>query len=269
MHDTLHPVGFMRGVMAPKDRSVLARLGDDILDYKVASYSTMAALAASEQARMVEQLRIAKCQADEALKKADEERVSLRQRIADAETALRLEKEAMEQRLKDAEAKGKAAAEEAAAVAAKATAEAAEIEKTEAVADAGKKAIESFLAEGWTAADHEGWVTSVVEQKVDSWVRGPGAEWLARKGKDYYDGGEFFTQNLVYRRLARHLKIEPKKFGPSAYGLPPLQPDVRVPLPKGEERPDLEDSELMGEGSGEEVEDDAASKPKGDAGQEA
>ncbi|CAH9084826.1 unnamed protein product, partial [Cuscuta epithymum] len=149
MHGTLHPVGFMRGVMAPKDRSVLARLGDDILDYKVASYSTMAALAASEQARRVEQLRIAKCQADEALKKADEEKVTLRQRVADVEASLRLEKEAMEQRLKDAEAKGKAAAEEAAAVAAKAAAEAAEIEKAEAVADAGKKAIESFLAEGW------------------------------------------------------------------------------------------------------------------------
>ncbi|CAH9125616.1 unnamed protein product [Cuscuta epithymum] len=269
MHGTLHPVVFMRGVMAPKDRSVLARLGDDILDYKVASYSTMAALAASEQAQRVEQLRIAKCQADEALKKADEERVALRQRIADAETALRLEREAMEQRLKDAEAKGKAAAEEAAAAIARTVAEAAENDKAEAVADAGKKAVEAFLAEGWAALDHEGWVASVVEQKVDSWVRGPGAEWLARKGKDYYDGGKFFTQKMIYRRLARHLKIDPKEFDPAAYGLPPLQPDVRVPLPEGEERPDLEDSELMGKGDNEEAEDDAASKPKEDVAKEA
>ncbi|CAH9120876.1 unnamed protein product, partial [Cuscuta epithymum] len=266
MHGTLHPVGFMRGVMAPKDRSVLARLGDDILDYKVASYSTMAALAASEQARRVEQLRIAKVQADEALKKSDEEISILRKRLADAEEALRLEKDSNEQRLKDAEAKAKAAAEEAAAAIARTVAEAAENEKAEAVADARKKAVEAFLAEGWTALDHEGWVASVVEQKVDSWVKGPGAEWLARKGKDYYDGGEFFTQKLVYRRLARHLKIDPKDFDPATYGLPPLQPDVRVPLPPGEERPDLEDSELMQEGEDdeEEVREDATSRPKDD-----
>ncbi|CAH9092163.1 unnamed protein product, partial [Cuscuta epithymum] len=262
MHGTLHPVGFMRGVMAPKDRSVLARLGDDILDYKVASYNTMAALAASEQARRVEQLRIAKCQADEALKKADEEKATLRQRVADVEASLRLEKEATEQRLKDAEARGKSAAEEIAAVAAKTAAEAADIAKAEAVAEAEKKAVESFLAEGWMAADHEGWVASVMEKRVDAWTQGPGAMWLARKGKDYYDGGEFFTQRLVYRRLARHLKIEPKDFNPAAYGLPLLQPDVRVPLPPGEERPDLEDSELLAEAEDaeEEVGDGATSE---------
>ncbi|CAH9147849.1 unnamed protein product [Cuscuta epithymum] len=264
LHGTLHPVGFLRGVMASKDRSVLARYEDDILDYKVASYSTMAALAASEQARRVEQLRIAKIQADEALKKADVEQAALRKKLSEAEEALRLEKEGTEQRLKDAEAKGKAAAEEAAAAIARTVAEASENEKAEAIADARKEAVEAFLAEGWTASAHEGWVASVVEQKVDSWVKGPGAMWLAQKGKDYYDGGEFFTQNLIYRRLARHLHIEPKAFDPAAYGLPPLQPDVRVPLPEGEERPDLEDSELLQGGDDEEAEDDATSKPKED-----
>ncbi|CAH9128257.1 unnamed protein product [Cuscuta epithymum] len=170
----------------------------------------------------------------------------------------------MEQRLKEAEAKGKTTAEEAASAAAKLAAEAAEVAKKEAIAEAGKAAVDSFVTEGWKAEGRKQWLASVIEQSVDGWVAGPGAEWLARKGKDYYDGGEFFTQRLVYRRLARHLKIEAKEFDPASYGLPPLQPDVRVPLPPDEERPDLEDSELLMEAGDaeEEAGDDATSKLK-------
>ncbi|CAH9106464.1 unnamed protein product [Cuscuta europaea] len=86
---------------------------------------------------------------------------------------------------------------------------------------------------------------------------------MAPKGKEYYDGGEFFTQTLIYRRMARHLNIEPKDFDPSAYGLPPLLPDVREPLPSGVKWPDLEDSELMKEVEGDIVEAgvEVSSKP--------
>ncbi|CAH9139471.1 unnamed protein product [Cuscuta epithymum] len=262
MHSTLNPIEFMRGVMPSKDRVVLSRLDDDVLDFKIANYSTMAALGVCEQARRVEALRIAKAQVDEALKKSDEEMAVLRKKFADAEEALQLEREATEQRLKDAEARGKAAAEETAAVAAKTAAEAADIAKAEAVAEAGKKAVESFLVEGWMAADLEDWVASVVERRVDTWVGGPGAMWLAQKGKSYYEGGEYFTQANIYRKLARHFNIDPKVFKPEAYGLPPLQPDVRIPLPEGEERELLEDSELAKEADDEEVLDDAASRSK-------
>ncbi|CAH9077675.1 unnamed protein product [Cuscuta europaea] len=86
--------------------------------------------------------------------------------------------------------------------------------------------------------------------------------WLARKGKEYYDGGEYFTQALIYRRLARHLGVDLKAFDPAAHGLPPLQPDPRIPLPEGATRPDLEDTVLIQEANDEEeeAEKDATSK---------
>ncbi|CAH9092514.1 unnamed protein product [Cuscuta europaea] len=104
----------------------------------------------------------------------------------------------------------------AAAEAAKKASEDAEAAKAEAAAGA----VASFMAGGWRAEGHEDWVASVVEESVDGWVKGPGAMWLARKGEDYYAGG-FFTQILIYRRLARHLKIEPEAFDSATYGLPP------------------------------------------------
>ncbi|CAH9084877.1 unnamed protein product [Cuscuta europaea] len=106
----------------------------------------------------------------------------------------------------------KAKAEEAAAESARRAAEEAEAIRAKAVATA-REAISGFLDGGW--------LSSVVEASVDEWCEGPGEEWMARKGKQYYDGGEFFTQALIYRRMARHLKIEPKDFDPAAYGLPP------------------------------------------------
>ncbi|CAH9074963.1 unnamed protein product [Cuscuta europaea] len=158
--------------------------------------------------------------------------------------------------------RGKAEAERSAAEPIKKAAEEAEATKAEAVAKAREDAICGFLEEGWKAEGRNQWLSSVVEAFVDEWCEGPGVEWLARKGKEYYDGGEFFTQALIYWRMARHLKMEPKDFDPAAYGLPPLQPDVRVPLPPDVERPDLEDSELMKEAEGEgEAGGDVSSKP--------
>ncbi|CAH9092077.1 unnamed protein product [Cuscuta epithymum] len=192
--------------------------------------------------------------------------------LAEAQDTLRLEREDVAKKVEDAKsearAKGKSDAEKDAAEAAKKAAEDAESSKQEAVAQAKKDVVDDFIAEGWKAEAHNDWVASVVEHLVDAWTARPGAEWLVRKGKDYYDGGEFFTQCLVYRRLARHLNIPIEKFEPASYGLPPRQPDVRIPLPPGEERPDLEDSELMMEAGDDEEEagEDAASKAaKGDA----
>ncbi|CAH9069608.1 unnamed protein product [Cuscuta epithymum] len=94
--------------------------------------------------------------------------------------------------------------------------------------------------------------------------------WLALKGKSFYEGGQYFTQVMLYRRLARHHGVDPKEFDPAAHGLPPLLPDVRVPLPEGEERQLLEDSELDRLASDDEegAADDASSKPKEDGAEE-
>ncbi|CAH9100622.1 unnamed protein product [Cuscuta epithymum] len=262
MHSTLNPIEFMRGVMSPKDRLVLSRLEDDVLDYKIASYSTMAALGFSEQARRVEALRIAKGQADEGMKKLAEELTEAKKQLADARDTLRLEREGAAKKLEDAKAEAKSDAEKVAAEAAKKAAEEAENAKAEAVSKAREDAVASFVSEGWRADDQKAWRSAVVGAEVDEWVKGPGAEWLALKGNEYWQGGEFFTQRLIYRKLAAHQGVDLKDFKPDAFGLPPLQPDVRVPLPEGMERPILRDSLLLQEcgADDEEAGDGATSK---------
>ncbi|CAH9120129.1 unnamed protein product [Cuscuta europaea] len=116
---------------------------------------------------------------------------------------------------------GKAEAERSAAEALERAAKEAEAAKADAVAKAQEDALSGFLAGGWRAEEHKQWLSSVMESSVDEWCDGPGVEWVSRKGKQYYDGGEFFTQALIYRRMARHLKIDQKDFDPAAYGLPP------------------------------------------------
>ncbi|CAH9086219.1 unnamed protein product [Cuscuta epithymum] len=262
MHSTLNPFEFMRGVMSPKDRLVLSRLEDDVLDYKIASYSTMAALGFNEQARRVEALRIAKGQADDGMRKLAEELAEAKKQLSEAKDTLRVEREGMAKRLEDAKAEARSDAEKVAAEAAKRAAEEAENAKAEAVSKSGKDAVASFVAEGWKADDQKAWRAAVVGAEIDEWVKGPGSEWLASKGNAYWQGGEFFTQRLIYRKLAQHFNIPPERFDPAAYGLPPRQPDVRVPLPEGEERPILHDSELLRECGGDEEEagDGATSK---------
>ncbi|CAH9118489.1 unnamed protein product [Cuscuta europaea] len=94
-------------------------------------------------------------------------------------------------------AKEKSEGERAAAEAAKKAAEEAEAAKAEAIASA----VAAFISEGWRVEGHKDWVASVVEASADEWVKGPRAMWLSRKGEDYYAGGEFFTQALIYRRI--------------------------------------------------------------------
>ncbi|CAH9121113.1 unnamed protein product [Cuscuta epithymum] len=217
----------------------------------------------------MEQLRLRKAEDDEALKRLVIKNTEAIRKMAELEEALRQAGDKLEAARVEARTEGKAEAEKAAAEATKQAAEEAEKAKAEAAAKAREDDIASFLAEGWKTEEHKEWVASVIKQGVDAWVKGPGSEWMALKGKDYFDGGEFFTQRLIYRKLAEHLKIPKDKFDPSAYGLPPRQPDVRVPLPEGEERVQLADSELMREynlaDDEEEIEDDATSKAKEDA----
>ncbi|CAH9134518.1 unnamed protein product, partial [Cuscuta epithymum] len=48
---------------------------------------------------------------------------------------------------------------------------------------AKKEAVDGFVAGGWKSEGLEQWRESVVESSVEAWVKGPGAMWLARKGK--------------------------------------------------------------------------------------
>ncbi|CAH9090117.1 unnamed protein product [Cuscuta europaea] len=148
--------------------------------------------------------------------------------------------------------------------AARVATEEARVAKEEAASKAREDAIAAFTAEGWKAEEQKEWLSSVVQASVDAWVGGPDKMCLAEKGDSYYQGGEFFTQRLIYRKLARHFKLSPEEFQPEVYGLPPRQPDIRVSLPEGEERPVLEDSETLREcglgGDGDEAEGEATSK---------
>ncbi|CAH9051491.1 unnamed protein product, partial [Cuscuta europaea] len=156
------------------------------------------------------------------------------------EEALRQATEGAEQRLRSAVEEAKAEAERIDAEAAKKGAEEVEGAKAEAVAAADKSAVENFVAEGWTAEGRKDWVSSVGEKSVDAWVEGPGKMWLAERCDSYYQGGEFFTQHLIYRRLIRHFGIPLEQFDPAVH------PDVRVPLSPGEEKSQIEDSVMMG-----------------------
>ncbi|CAH9075088.1 unnamed protein product [Cuscuta epithymum] len=260
MHGTLNPREFLNGATPPTDKSVLSRMKDDALGGKILQASVTAALGLGELLKRLEESQAQKRQADEALAES-------RRQLREAREALRLEQEAFNQILENskviARAEGKADAERVAAEEAKKVADKAEEEKREAIGQAKKDAVSEFVAGGWKSEGHKQWIASVIEESVDGWVGGPGAMWLAQKGKSYYEGGEYFTQANIYRKLARHFNVDPKTFKPEAYGLPPLQPDVRIPLPEGEERELLEDSELAKEADDEEVEDDAASRSKG------
>ncbi|CAH9094728.1 unnamed protein product [Cuscuta europaea] len=120
--------------------------------------------------------------------KDDEALVVAQRRLREAEEASRVERAAFEKILENAkvlaQAEGRDEAEKAAAEAAKKAAEDAEIAKKEVV----EEAVTAFVAEGWKAEAQKPWLTAVVEASVKEWVRGPGAMWLAQKGKEYYDG---------------------------------------------------------------------------------
>ncbi|CAH9080337.1 unnamed protein product [Cuscuta europaea] len=247
---TVDPGAILRGMTPETDRAALGAYNDAALEDHILRSSLSACLALGEQARRLQEWRLHKAEQDARMRECllkNQEAVKLGAQLEEELRQMSLKLEAAE--------KGKADAE--------AAAKEAEDSKALAVAKAQEEAVEAFVAEGWRAEGRKMWVSSVVEACVEEWAEGPGWEWMARKDREYYEPGEFFTQALIYRRMARHLGIEQKDFSPSAYGLPPLQPDVRESLPEGVQRPDLEDTELKNEAEDDAVETgaEASSRP--------
>ncbi|CAH9104749.1 unnamed protein product [Cuscuta europaea] len=218
---------FLGGATPALDRRALGKLDDEALESKILRSSLTVCIALGEHARRFDEWRLQKAQQDESLKKLVHDNAEAMRQMAQLERDLQQARAEAEKAAKE-----KAEVEKAAAEAAKKASEDAEAAKTEAAAGA----VAAFMTEGWKAEGHKDWVASVVEGSADGWVKAPGAMWLARKGEDYYagggGGGEFFTQTLIYRRLARHLKIEPTAFDPAAYGLPPSSLISEPPFPR-------------------------------------
>ncbi|CAH9096979.1 unnamed protein product [Cuscuta europaea] len=212
------------------DRLALARLDEGPLEAKVLLNAASAFMGLCEHLRRVDQMR-------EAKGAVEEEAALLRKKLAEAEDSLRLAIDGVEQRLQAARAEGVneglARAGEAAAEAARIAADEARAAQEEAVSKAREDAVASFVAEGWKAEDRREWLASVVGASVDEWVGAPGKMWLAERGDSYYQGGEFFTQRLIYRKLAKHFQVAPEEFRPEAYGLPPASQMSGSRSPRG------------------------------------
>ncbi|CAH9101409.1 unnamed protein product [Cuscuta europaea] len=258
LNGTADPRALLKGITLDIDRAALGDDDDQALEDRILRSSLTTCVALGEQFRRLEEWRLLKAKQEAKMKELILRDSQATKLMAQLEEELRLAR-AESERLRGE----KAEAEAAAAETARRAAEEAEAIKAKAVATAREEAISGFLDGGWKTEGHKAWLSSVVEASVDEWSEGPGEEWMARKGKQYYDGDEFFTQALIYRRMARHLKVEPKDFDPAAYGLPPLQPDIRIPLPPDVERPDLEDSELRREAEGDDPDAEVSSKPPG------
>ncbi|CAH9112828.1 unnamed protein product [Cuscuta europaea] len=185
----------MSQMLPSANRLALARMDEGSLEAKILLSSASTFMGLCEHLRRVEHMK-------EAKGVAEGEAASLRKRLAEAEDSLRLATDSLEQRVQTTRAKGKneglAEAGEAAAEAARVAAEEARVAKEEAISIAREDVVAGFLAEGWKAEEEKEWLSSVVEASVDAWVRGPGKMWLAEKGDSYYQGGEFFTQRLIY-----------------------------------------------------------------------
>ncbi|CAH9111794.1 unnamed protein product [Cuscuta europaea] len=214
--------------MPSADRLTFARMSDEGLNSRIRQNSASAFMGLCEQLRRVDQLREAKLA-------GDGEIAALIRKLTEAEDALWLTNESVEQRVQAARAEGKdeglAEVGEAATEAARKATDEAKAAKEEAATKAREDSVAAFTAEGWKTEGHKEWLASVVEASVDALVGGPDKMWLAVKGDSYYQGGEFFTQRLIYRKLDQHFNILPEEFQPEAYGLP-RQPDVRIPLPQ-------------------------------------
>ncbi|CAH9117339.1 unnamed protein product [Cuscuta europaea] len=221
LEGSLNPSALMSQMLPSADRLALARLDEGPLEAKVLLNAASAFMGLCEHLRKVDQMR-------EAKGAAEGEVALLRKKLAEAEDSLRLATDGMEQRMQAARAEGinegLARAGEAAAEAARIAADEARAAQEEAVSKAREDAVASFMAEGWKTEDRREWLASVVGASVDEWVGGPGKMWLAERGDSYYQGGEFFTQRLIYRKLAKHFQVAPEEFRPEAYGLPPPPP---------------------------------------------
>ncbi|CAH9144478.1 unnamed protein product [Cuscuta epithymum] len=171
-----------------------------------------ASLAFGELVRRAEQHRLEKAKSDEVTRKLVANNTEAIRQLASLEEALRQSEKRLETARQEARAEGKAEAEKAAAEAAKKAAEDAEAQKAVAISNAKEEAVAAFIADGWKAEEYQQWVASVVEASADDWVKGPGAMWLALKGKCFYEGGQYFTQAMLYRKLARHFGVDDNRF---------------------------------------------------------
>ncbi|CAH9095006.1 unnamed protein product [Cuscuta europaea] len=220
----------MSQMLPSADRLALARLDEGSLEAKVLLNAASSFMGLCEHLRRVDQMR-------EAKGVAEGEAALLRKKHAEAEDSLRLATDDMEQRVQAARAEGVneglVRVGEAAAEAARIAADEARAAQEEAVSKAREDAVTSFTAEGWKAEDRREWLASVVGASVDEWVGGPGKMWLAERGDSYYQGGEFFTQRLIYRKLAKHFQVAPEEFRPEAYGLPPASQTSGSRSPRG------------------------------------
>ncbi|CAH9077089.1 unnamed protein product [Cuscuta europaea] len=256
MYGTIEPKAFLGSITSDLDRKALGTYDDEALENKILRSSLIACIALGEQARRLEEWRLQKAHNDEKLKKLIHANSDAIKQMAQLEEDLRQAKAETER-----DRAVRAEAERIHTEATKKNVEEAERARAEAVSAAERSAVESFVAEGWTAEERKAWLSLMVGRSVDAWVEGPDKDWLAERGDTYYQGSEFFTQHLIYRRLVHHFNVSLDQFDPVVYGLPPLQPDVRIPLPSGEERPVIDDSVMMGRDDDEVTGDDATSKP--------
>ncbi|CAH9074694.1 unnamed protein product [Cuscuta europaea] len=267
LHGSAEPMSFLRGITSMMDKQALPTYDDDALESKALRSSLAACITLGEQARRREEWRRHKAELEKSVKELIHDKDASLREVCKLEDALRQAELKLKEARDDGKAEGKAEAERVAAEERKQAAEDAEKAKAEAVVKAREEAIAGFISEGWKAEGQREWVASVVKASIEEWVKGPGLDWMNERGDTYYQAGEFFTQHLVYRRLARHFGTPMAEFDPSVYGLPPLQPDVRVPLPEGGERPVIHDSMMMsGDDDGatvgdSAVEEEISSKP--------
>ncbi|CAH9081916.1 unnamed protein product [Cuscuta europaea] len=266
LHGSAEPLSFLRGITSMMDKEALSTYNDDALEARALRSALTACITFGEQARRREEWCRHKAELERSVEELIRDKDAALREVCKLEDALRQAELRLKEARDDGKAEGRVEAERVAAEERKQAVEDAEKAKAEAAAKAREEAIAGFTSEGWKAEGQSEWVASVVKASIEEWVRGPGLDWMNERGDTYYQAGEFFTQHLVYRRLARHFGTSLDEFNPSVYGLPPLQPDVRVPLPEGEERPVIHDSMMMG------VDDDAedatgtevTSKPSGE-----
>ncbi|CAH9087615.1 unnamed protein product [Cuscuta europaea] len=258
LHGSAEPMSFLRGITSMMDKQALSTYDDDALESKALRSSLATCIVLGGQARRREEWRRHKAELEESVKELIHDKDAHLRAVCKLEDALRQAELKLKKARDDGKAEGKAEAERVAAEERKQAAEDAENAKAEAVVKAREEAIDGFISEGWKAEVQMEWVASVVKATIEEWVKGPGLDWMNERGDTYYQAGEFFTQHLVYWRLAWHFGTSLEEFDPSVYGLPPLQPDVRVPLPEGDERPVIHDSMMMsGDDDGATVGDNA------------
>ncbi|CAH9083540.1 unnamed protein product [Cuscuta europaea] len=222
-HGTVDPREFLGGATPALDRKALGKLDDEALESKILRSSLTACIALGEHARRFDEWCLQKAQQDESMRKLIHDNAEAMRQMAQLEGDLQQARAAAEKAAKE-----KAEVEKAAAEAARKASEDAEAAKAEAAAGA----VAAFMAEGVEGRRPQR-LGGLGRGGVRRWVgERPWGDVASSKGRRLLRRGEFFTQALIYRRLARHLKIELKAFDPAVYGLPPSNQISDSPFPR-------------------------------------